>query len=107
MNLIGTIFLFLFISLFSMPAQAQPGRIQNLLFIPKGKEKIYNAKDFQPGDKPFYIYRNCIYNFHLQNGLTVYIKVIDIRNDSIYYTRCLHERNSTSAGLSTDTLALH
>jgi hypothetical protein len=80
----------LFLSLGTTSTTAQTGTVQNLYFK-KGSNKdlgdAFARPDYMPGKKNFYIYRNCIYFFKFRDKQSYWLKVTDIRNDSIYYTR--------------------
>lgn len=78
---------------------------QNLYFVRKNGEVIFKKNDYQPGRNAFYIYRNCIYTFVLADKKTVPARVIDIRNDSIYYTR--YTGIAAKNNGPRDTLTLH
>lgn len=82
---------------------AQEDSVQNLYFARKSGEVIFEKDDYQPGRNAFYIYRNCVYNFVLADKI-VPARVIDIRNDSIYYTRYTGIAKNNGRR---DTLALH
>ena len=75
---------------------------QNLYFVKKGQPAIFQKADFQPGKQAFYIYRNCVYDFVLKDGKQISVRVIDIKNDSIYYTPYIGRTATTK-----DTLSLH
>lgn len=71
----------------SITASAQEGSVQNLLLVRKGRDGSFpNVGDYQAGSSAFYIYRNCFYDFEFKNNRKALCKVIDIRNDSIYYS---------------------
>lgn len=81
---------------------------QNLYFIKKGKTAVFNKSDYQPGKgKAFYIYRNCIYQVVLKDKSWLSMRVADIRNDSIYYTRHISTRDAATHNYDVDTLTLH
>lgn len=86
---------------------AQDDAPQNLYFVKKNKEVSFGEKDYQPGKKAFYIYRNCIYNVVLKDKRWVSMRVVDIRNDSIYYTRHLNASEAAKNNERMDTLAIH
>jgi hypothetical protein len=75
------------------------GQSQNLYFIKKHRPVEFESNDYQPGKKAFYIYRNCVYYFVLKNKQELSARVVDIKNDSIYYT-------VFSDSSSLDTLAM-
>lgn len=83
-------------------AIAQDSTFQNLYFVKKGQAAIFEKADFQPGKHAFYIYRNCVYDLVLSSGKFIMARIIDIKNDSIYYT--LYESRPAAAA---DTLSLH
>lgn len=91
----------------STVCQAQPGSSQNLYFVPKNGEARFERNDYQPGKNAFYIYRNCIYDLVLKNNQTISIRVVDIRNDSIYYTSAFRHTIVVRNNWHIDTLALH
>lgn len=82
---------------------AQGDSIQNLYFVKKNRETAFGQKDYLPGKKAFYIYRNCMYHIVLKNKQIIPARVIDIRNDSIYYTMGIHPDTSKKQ----DTFAVH
>jgi hypothetical protein len=86
---------------------AQPDSSQNLYFVPKDGEAHFEKNDYRPGKNAFYLYRNCIYDLVLKNKQTISIRVIDIRNDSIYYTRAFNHTIVLRNNWHSDTLALH
>jgi hypothetical protein len=70
-----------------MAATAQDDSVQNLLFVRKGRDGSFpKIGDYQAGSSAFYLYRNCIYDFQFKNHKQIQGKVVDIKNDSIYYT---------------------
>lgn len=77
---------------------------QNLYFVRKDGAVSFEKNDYQPGRNAFYIYRNCVYNFVLADKI-VPARVIDIRNDSIYYTP--YTGMTAKNNGHKDTLALH
>ncbi len=82
----------LFISLFFINIiQAQEPAYQNLYFIKKDQQPSFKKEDYTPGKNGFYIYRNCIYDLVLKNKSQIPAKIIDIKNDSIYYTLYVNE----------------
>ncbi|MBN9381216.1 MAG: hypothetical protein J0H74_10635 [Chitinophagaceae bacterium] len=83
-------------------AAAQDSTFQNLYFVKKEEAAVFEKADFQPGEHAFYIYRNCIYDLVLNNGKFIMVRIVDIKNDSIYYT--LYNSRPTAP---TDTLSLH
>lgn len=83
-------------------AIAQDSTFQNLYFVKKGQAAIFEKADYQPGKRAFYIYRNCVYDLVLNSGKFIMVKVVDIKNDSIYYA--LYESRPAAAA---DTLSLH
>lgn len=86
---------------------AQQQHFQNLYFVKKNKAATFDENDFQPGKNAFYIYRNCIYNITLQNKKELRIKVIDIQNDSIYYTTYFNQNVAAKFRDRFDTFRLH
>ena len=86
---------------------AQDNASQNLYFAKKNSEVVFGAKDYQPSKKAFYIYRNCIYNVVLKDKRWVSMRVIDIRNDSIYYSPHFNAGEAAPNSERIDTLALH
>lgn len=83
-------------------ATAQDSTFRNLYFVKKEQAAVFEKADFQPGEHAFYIYRNCIYDLVLNNGKFIMARIVDIKNDSIYYT--LYDHRATAA---TDTLSVH
>lgn len=80
----------LFFFMIGIGASAQTSTVQNLYF--KGSSNtdfgdVFAKPDYRPGKKNFYIYRNFIYFFKFKNKESYWLKVTDIRNDSIYYIR--------------------
>ncbi len=86
---------------------AQPDSSQNLYFVKKGGEAVFKENDYQPGKNAFYLYRNCIYDLVLKNKKVLSIRIIDIRNDSIYYTSAFNNIAEPRDNGQKDTLALH
>jgi hypothetical protein len=86
---------------FSLSLQGQED--QNLYFVMKDRPAKFGEDDYRPRKDGFYLYRNCIYLFVLNNKAYLMAKVTDIRNDSIYYAP--YSRLAETSG--TDTLALH
>jgi hypothetical protein len=86
---------------FSLSLQGQED--QNLYFVRKDRVAKFGEDDYRPRKDGFYLYRNCIYLFVLNNKGYLMAKVTDIRNDSIYYAP--YSRLAETSG--TDTLALH
>ncbi|WP_315821981.1 hypothetical protein [Paraflavitalea speifideaquila] len=96
----------LFLCGITMNCLAQQDSSQNLYFVKEDGEVKFDKNDYKPGNNAFYIYRNCIYDVVLNNKKIISIKVVDIRNDSIYYTSAFnHSRPPQSKPF--DTLALH
>jgi len=81
---------------------AQDSAFQNLYFVKNGQTAVFEKAGFQPGKHAFYIYRNCVYDLVLKNGRQISARVIDIKNDSIYYTQYIGQTT-----IATDTLSLH
>lgn len=87
---------------------AQEDSSQNLYFVKKKREVVFGKHDYQPGKKEaFYIYRNCLYDFVFKDNRQLSIRVVDIRNDSVYYTRHLQEKEISPNDGREDTLVLH
>jgi linoleoyl-CoA desaturase len=94
--------------LIAIIANAQQPTFQNLYIIRKGIKPEFREYDYQLNRRGFYIYRNCIYNLTLKNKWEITVKVLDIRNDSLYVVR----RNEqgyydTDARSHHDTFSLH
>jgi hypothetical protein len=85
---------------------AQQDSSQNLYFVNGDGAIQFDKNDYQPGRNAFHIYRNCIYDVVLNNKKIISMRVVDIRNDSIYYTTAFNHNTSTDPRYS-DTLALH
>jgi len=96
------VFSILVIAASTATAAAQDSAYQNLYFIKKGHEATFDKADFQPGKDAFYIYRNCVYDFVLNNGKLISARVVGIRNDSIYYTIYISQTTTPP-----DTQSLH
>lgn len=92
---------------FSAVCLAQSDSSQNLYFVPNDREAIFKQNDYQPGKNAFYIYRNCIYDLVLKNKKAISIRVMDIRNDSIYYISAFNHSVAPRNNEHNDTLALH
>jgi hypothetical protein len=93
---------------FTTASFAQEDSSQNLYFVKKNRKVIFGEHDYQPGKKEaFYIYRNCLYDFVFKDNRQLSIRIIDIRNDSVYYTRHLQEKEVSPNDGREDTLALH
>jgi hypothetical protein len=99
--------LVLFLSLIITTVTAQEDSVQNLYFVRKNSAVSFGENDYQPGKKAFYIYRNCVYDVQLKNKRKLSIKVIDIRNDSIYYTLYHYKYDTANNRDQQDTLHLH
>ena len=97
----------LFLFAFRAAAFAQEDSIQNLYFVNKHRAPSFEKEDYIPGRKAFYIYRNCMYDFVLKNRKRVTAKIIDTRNDSIYYTVYLNANAAAKNKDRLDTLRLH
>lgn len=80
---------------------------QNLYFVKKNRGLTFDKNDYQPGRSAFYIYRNCVYLIILKDKRIVSMRIVDIRNDSIYYTPYLNARKTAANNDRIDTLALH
>ena len=93
--------------IFSCSSFSQTALYQNLYFIKKGNQTVTSKKDYLPGDKGFYVYRNCIYDLVLKNKKEISANVIDIRNDSIYYTNYVNQNVADKYNDHLDTLYLH
>lgn len=76
---------------------------QNIYFVQKGRLAQFGKDDYRPRKNGFYLYRNCVYFFVLNNKQHTIIRVTDIKNDSIYYTT----HNWAARRSGADTLALH
>jgi len=87
-------------------AIAQDSTFQNLYFVKKDRVATFEKADFQPGKHAFYIYRNCVYDLVLKNGKQVSARVVDIKNDSIYYTLYI-SRTPAGTNATPDTRAVH
>ena len=92
---------------FSTSSFSQTDSIQNLYFVKKSEQPVFTEKDYMPATKGFYIYRNCIYDFVLKNKRQLSAKVIDIKNDSVYYTLYINENVAQKNKNSQDTFSLH
>jgi hypothetical protein len=66
---------------------AQGGKEQNLYFARNNGTGRFSRPDYMPGKENFYIYRNFVYYFKLKTKESFWMKVTDIRNDSIHYIR--------------------
>lgn len=97
----------LFLFVFAGGALAQEDSIQNLYFVKKHREAVFDKKDYQPGKNAFYIYRNCRYDFVLTNKKRVTARITDIRKDSLYYTVYLNAGAAAKNKDHNDTLRLH
>ena len=97
----------LFLFAFAVNSFAQEDSVQNLYFIKKNRDTSFEKKDYMPGKKAFYIYRNCRYDFVLRNKKRITAKIIDIRNDSLYYTVYLNTNAAVKNKDRQDTLRLH
>jgi len=93
----------LIISLFFLQVNSQDSLYQNIYFIKKNEQVGFKNPDYMPSKKGFYLYRNCFYNIVLKNKLELQPRVIDIKNDSVYYTL----RISESSIPKQDTFKLH
>ena len=88
-------------------AYSQSSTIQNLYFIKAGPYPVTSDKDYKPRKEGFFIYRNCVYDLVLKNKLQLSAKIIDIKNDSIYYTLFTKENEPGRQEDQQDTLHLH
>src|SRR5262245_39820202 len=89
-------------------SNAQDSLSQDLYFIKKGRQPLFNEKkDYFPSRNGFYIYRNCIYDLVLKNKLLVSAKIIDIKNDSIYYTAYINDDAAEKNKANQDTFSIH
>lgn len=88
-------------------AYSQNNTYQNLCFIKYDRSPSFSEKDYMPGKNGFYLYRNCIYDLVLKNKLQFSAKVIDIKNDSIYYTLYINENAAEKNKHPQDTLCMH
>jgi hypothetical protein len=87
--------------------QAQLATSQNLYFVKKHRAVEFGKEDYQPGKKAFYLYRNCLYNVVLRNKMERSIRVVDIANDSVYYTLYFNQNAADKQHARFDTLSLH
>ena len=85
----------------------QDSLYQNLYFVKKGEEVQFKENDYIPNKTGFYLYRNCFYNIVLKNKLQINSRIIDIRNDSLYYTIHLNESSAVNYKDKLDTFSLH
>jgi hypothetical protein len=83
---------------------AQQDSVQNLYFVKKSRPAVFGKKDYQPGKKAFYIYRNCVYYLVLSNKKEISVRVTDIRNNAIHYTLFI---NDTASANEIDTAILY
>jgi len=86
---------------------SQTGSYENLYFVKDGEKAEFNKKDYMPDKKGFYIYRNCIYVLVLKNKMQFFAKVIEIKNDSLYYTAYINENVAQKNNSYQDTLSMH
>ncbi len=107
MNARSTVVFFLLFLNSAIHSYGQQDSIQNLYFVKKGETALFAENDYQPGKNAFYVYRNCIYNLVMKNKKEITIKVVDIRNDSIYYVTWVSQRPPEYVNRPADTLALH
>jgi hypothetical protein len=80
---------------------------QNLFFIKNGLHPVTSDKDYKPRKEGFFIYRNCVYDLVLKNKLQLSAKIIDVKNDSLYYTLYTKENELQHHGDRQDTFHLH
>ncbi|MET0393217.1 MAG: hypothetical protein ABW019_08755 [Chitinophagaceae bacterium] len=87
-------------------AAAQP--VQNLYFTKKNRAVAFGNQDYLPvKTNSFYLYRNCTYDFILKNKLRLSAKIVDIKNDSIYYTGYSNSTATIKSAEGLDTFSLH
>ena len=94
-------------SLLFAKAFSQSTTIQNLYFIKVGLYAVTSDNDYKPRKEGFFIYRNCVYDLVLKNKLQLSAKIIDIKNDSVYYTLFTRENKEWHLGDRQDTFHLH
>jgi hypothetical protein len=87
--------------------RSQDTTVQNLYFTKTGQYPVVSDKDYKPRKEGFFIYRNCIYDLVLKNKLQVSAKIIDVKNDSVYYTLYVQENNLEHKRDHQDTFHLH
>src|SRR5690242_19411919 len=88
---------------------AQSKMYENLYFTNKKKkyEKPRSNWDMPNVYDGFYIFRNCVYDFIKKDKEQVKARVIDIRNDSIYYVPYFNKEVAAKYGAPFDTLRIH
>jgi hypothetical protein len=107
MNLRLSTLLFLLFTGLANPMFAQADTAQNLLFVKEGGQIRFDKNDYKPGKNAFYIYRNCVYRFVLKDKRDIMARIIDVRNDSLYYSRWINGESPAQQRRPHDTLALH
>jgi hypothetical protein len=83
---------------------SQQDSIQNLYFVKKNRPVAFGKKDYQPGKKAFYIYRNCVYYLVLNNKKEISARVTDIRDNAIHYIPYI---NDPASAHDTNTVILY
>jgi hypothetical protein len=94
-------------SLLFEKGHSQTPPLQNLYFIKSGVQPVASDRDYKPRKEGFFIYRNCVYDLVLKNKLQLSAKIIDIKNDSVYYTRFIKENETENNDNHQDTFHLH
>lgn len=94
-------------SLLIEKAYSQTKTFQNLYFIKNGQYPLTSDKDYKPRKEGFFIYRNCVYDFVLKSKLQLSAKIIEVKNDSVYYTLYMKENEIEHPGDRQDTFHLH
>lgn len=107
MNLRPSTLLFLLFTGLANGVFAQADTAQNLLFVKEGGEIRFDKNDYKPGKNAFYIYRNCVYRFVLKDKRDIMARIIDVRNDSLYYSRWIDGASFADRRQPKDTMALH
>ena len=78
-----------------------------VLLVKKGK-KVKVRKNMDAfSNRGFYLYRNCIYNVSTKKGKMYKGRLIDIKPDTLFFTKYLNATVAKKWGENLDTVAIH
>ncbi|OJJ22583.1 hypothetical protein BKI52_07850 [marine bacterium AO1-C] len=101
------IYLSLFLLLFGGFQVIAQDTCWTALLIKKGKNLKVREDMSAFNYRGFYLYRNCIYNVSTKENEFYRGRLIDIKPDTLFFTKYLNEAVAQKAGKQLDTVAIH
>lgn len=100
------LFALIFIAM-TICAKAQSDTFWSVLLLKKGVT-LKKKQDMTAFSKTgFYLYRNCVYNISTKNKERINGRLVDIKPDTLFFTRYINPYAAQQAGSKYDTVAFH